>query len=221
LYLLSYLSKFCPDATGFSDQYRELLSSTYKQFHAVLIWNLAAEKTEGKGSQTKLYYSEGVSDLSHCFLLSLMHLYKLARMALRSSIENLLRTLLFIRGVDGAKFNVVYELFTAAKTEFSGEPAGTLILQKLEMLYADLCKTVHSAKIDYMSLAVPFEQLVSFSASRYRANLNSINSVATAANRIMFLVWHTRLKATGHLNEDFVRDATPRSLKREVSSKAS
>jgi hypothetical protein len=213
-----FLSGIRFDDAGFSEQHRTTIAAAYKQFHAVLIWHLVIEKTYAKGSPVKVYYSECVSDISHCFLFTLMHLYKPARMVLRSSIENLLRTLLFIKGVDAAKITVVYELFAATKSAFSGHATMVAVLKRLDSVYADLCKTVHSAKVDYMSLSVPFEQLFVFNSTRYAANLAAIQSVASVANRTMFLILHDALKTAGHHNEDFVRDSVPRALKREVSS---
>jgi len=201
---------------GLSEHNRQLFRSAYKQFHALLVWGEVAEAQVGGLLPLKTYFRETLSDISHGFVMTLLHFYKPARLSMRSGVENLIRSLLLIRGVDATGIHAVHELFNRGKSHFSAEAAIANKVIQLEQIYGDLCKTVHSAKIDYMSLTVPFERLSIFQTTRYTSNMIILRNVSSAANQAVFGLWYAELKKAGHVNEDLVRDAVPRTLKRAV-----
>lgn len=201
-----------------SEQTRASFKSAYKQFHALLVWGTIAESHLTGHASARIYFRETLSDVSHALVLTLLNLYKPARTSLRSGIENFFRALLLIRNIDATRIRNVYELFDQVEDSFSKESLVASNIHKLRATYGDLCKTVHSTKIDYMSLSIPFERLNDFHSSRFNSNLVVIRSAITAANQVIFCLWHEELKKAGRSNDDFVRDAIPRSLKRAISN---
>lgn len=204
---------------GSTDQHRRQFKLAYKQFHALLVWGIVMDTLVDDSSGSSTYFRETLSDMSHSFLLTLMHVYKPARMSLRSGIENFVRSLLLIRGVDPTQISSVFELFAEAKLQYKDEDVVLSNVNELHRNYVELCKTVHSTKIDYMSLSVPFEHICVFQNGRYTATVRCICSVSSAANQAMFFLWHSHLGRIGHRNEDLVRDAIPRALKRVVGER--
>jgi hypothetical protein len=152
-------------------------------------------------------------------MLSLLGYYKPARNSARSAIENVIRSCLFLRKVEADKILSTYELFATAKSTFGAEPQMAKLISQLENQYKELCKTVHSAKVDYMSLSIPFEVLNKFDKAKYTTNVDLLRKVCATSNQTMFWLLHGELRRAGHINEDFVRDAIPRTLKRAVGEK--
>jgi hypothetical protein len=191
-----------------------LIKSAYKQFHSLLIWGIVGEKEPNSPLPIRTYCREGLSDCSHAFFLTLLDLYKPARGSLRGAVENFLRLSLMYGGVDPTEETRVYELWRLGKKNFASVAGATDAIQHLEVLYSELCKTVHASKINYMSLAVPFETLSEFHAGRFKSNFTLMKSVYARENQLLFLIKHRALRLVGHKNEDFVRDALPPTIKR-------
>ena len=196
------------------EQNTTTLKATYKQFHSLLVWNLISESQQNSTLSPKIFFRETLSDISHSLLLTLLHIYKPARACLRSGIENHLRSLLLIKKHDASKINNVYDLFKSARKEFQKDSTVKKNIDRLSDYYDELCKTVHSAKIDYMALTVPFETIPTFNTHRFGANLSMIKSVCSLSNQSIFWLWHNQLSKVGPANSDLVRDSIPKNIKR-------
>lgn len=221
---IAEIEKFISDihfvsASSLASTNRIALRAAYKQFHSLLIWSLIAESQDSKLDSMKLYFREALSDVSHGFMLTLMNLYKPAKISLRSGVENFIRSFLIYRGIDASEISAVYELFDTAKSAFRNDIIIEKNVSSLISDYSDLCKAVHSSKIDYMSLTVPFERLSAFFGSRYNLNMVTLRSVCTSANQLAFLLWNDQLNKVGHENEDYVRDSIPKNVKRAAISR--
>lgn len=190
------------------------LKSSYKQFHSLLVWGLVSEKIFLEDDHIKLYFTELLSDLSHSLLLTLAGFYKPARSSLRSAIENSIRVFLISKKIDVSDILSVHELFGIAKKEFSDDRIVLRLLNDLHNEYGELCKSVHSAKIDYLSLTIPFEKLSIFQRTPYLSNVDKLRCVSSLLNQGVFWLWGQHLAIAGHGNEDIVRDSLPRGIKR-------
>lgn len=192
---------------------RPRIKSAYKQFHSVLIWRVAldqADLTDGM----RLYVNESSSDISHSFFLNLTSLYKSSRSSLRSGVENFVRMILLSKEEDVTPLTSVFDLFASARGHFKSEPAALRIFDDLRSLYGDLCKSVHSAKIDYLAKTVPFDKLSKFDKSQFITNIEKIREACSLVNQLSYWCWSDRLAFVGHVNSDFVSDSVPRKLKR-------
>ncbi|MHA6768176.1 hypothetical protein [Sphingobium ummariense] len=165
-------------------------------------------------SEELVYFKECLSDISHAYFLNLGSLYKSARSSLRSGIENAVRVALINKGVNVKKIASVFELFNEAKSIYKNDVFVHSFLIKLNAIYADLCRSVHSSDANYLSLSVPFERLSKFDETQFIAENDRLRDVCSVINQCAFWMWHDKLSSAGHANEDMVLDAVPRTVKR-------
>ncbi|RYF22611.1 MAG: hypothetical protein EOO77_03735 [Oxalobacteraceae bacterium] len=195
------------------DGVRPKIKSAYKQFHSILIWRVALDQSD-MAEDLRLYVNESTSDISHAFFLNLISLYKSSRSSLRSGIENFVRVILLSNGEDMKALTSVFDLFAAARKLLITEHAALKIFDDLRILYGELCKSVHSAKVDYLAQTVPFDKLSQFDQVQFFGNIEKTREVCALVNQLSFWCWNERLAFVGHENADFVSDSVPRKLKR-------
>lgn len=213
--ILSFIQGWSPQVPDFSDrkQYTDIKYS-YKQFHALLVWGLVVGEIKLKDEKTVQYLTECLSDVSHSYLLNLYSLYKSSRSSLRSGVENSLRVILLHKMVDISAIVTVYELFNRSRIEYKSDELALKLISGMQVSYSELCMSVHSSKLDYLSVAVPFASLSEFQEDQFSVNNNLIRSVSSSVNQIFFLIWSQSLYLAGHVNEDLVRDALPKLVKK-------
>lgn len=189
------------------------IKSSYKQFHALLVWGLVIREDEKENSELSLYFTECLSDISHSYLLNLYSLYKSSRSSLRSGIENAVRVVLLDKKESVTDVSSVYELFALLKKNYSDVHYKDPIYH-LHQSYGELCKSVHSAKLNYLSQTIPFDNLSLLDEAEFISNNEMLRKSCSSLNQMLFLTWDTKLKLAGHANEDLVRDALPKGVKR-------
>lgn len=210
----SFLEDFKASTPIISDKlYKDKVKYSYKQFHALLVWGIVFDHFEEKSNKA-LYFRECLSDISHAYFLNLCSLYKSSRSSLRSGIENAIRVSLLQREIDIANIVSVFDLFAAAKSAYKTDQIVHGHIVKLNAIYGELCKSVHSSSANYLSLSVPFEQLSDFEEEQFLAENERLREVCAIVNQCAFWWWDSKLAVAGHSNEDMVRDAVPRSVKR-------
>lgn len=210
-----FLKNFKASNPNISDRpYAAKVKSSYKQFHALLVWGLVSDKFNDGKLKKFLYFKECLSDISHAYFLNLCSLYKSSRSSLRSGIENAIRVVLFEKEIDVTKIGSVFDLFGEAKSAYKTEGVAQNLILRLNTIYGELCKSVHSSSTDYLSLSVPFEKLSEFNKKQFLAENERLRDVCSIVNQIAFWLWDSKLGAAGHANEDLVRDAVPRAVKR-------
>lgn len=195
---------------------RPKIKSAYKQFHSVLIWRLALDQSD-LVDDLRLYANESTSDISHAFFLNLISLYKSSRSSLRSGIENFARVILLYYGKDIRGLTSVFDLFAATREIFVAAQPARKIFDELRVLYGELCKSVHSAKIDYLAQTVPFDKLSQYDKVQFLNNVEKTREACALINQLSYWCWNERLTLVGHENADYVSDSVPRKLKRLTS----
>lgn len=209
-YLLRWQASY-PDITA--EGLRPKVKSAYKQFHSILIWRVVLDHYD-MASDIRLYANEAASDISHAFFLNFISLYKSSRSSLRSGIENFVRVILLSYGEDAKGLTSVFDLFAATRKMLVNEPPAQRIFDNLRKLYGELCKSVHSAEVDYLAQTVPFEKLSQLDQTQFLNNIEKIRETCALVNQLSFWRWNERLASLGHENADFVSDSLPRNLKR-------
>lgn len=192
----------------------EFSRALYRKFHAVLTWDLLLDRPNFS-DQLRLYAREAVADVSTCYFLTLVGIYKPARLSLRSGIENALRVKIAGSGCDVATITTVPDLVSTAKACAQTE-AQSVRLGSLYAIYGELCRTVHSAAIDYMALRVPFERISQFDATEAQSNLNLLADVLKHLNEVFYIDFHQHLKLIEYRNADLIRDAIEAKVKGEA-----
>src|SRR5437868_10938051 len=103
-----------------SDLHRSV-KRIYKRHITLLIWK--ADLDQGslwrsapeKETLFRMYFSEAISDISQCFLLYYQGLYKPSRLLLRSAIENFIRCIGIIEGLEISEITNTYDLLDQVK----------------------------------------------------------------------------------------------------------
>src|SRR5690606_461496 len=114
--------------------------------------------------------------------------YKPSISMLRSSVENLIRSILLLRGVQVNTIDAVWELFAVARSNFlkEGEDWVVIRIDALHVRYSEMCKTVHSAAPEYMSLRVPFERIFEFSEEVFVVTRHLVKDVFRLALEALY-----------------------------------
>ena len=210
-----FLKDFKPSTPNFGEKSSlAKIKLSYKQFHALLVWGLVSERKSLNNTAEPLYFKECLSDISHAYFLNLSSLYKSSRSSLRSGIENAIRVALIEKGIDVKNIVSVSDLFSEVKSSYKDDVFAYELIIKLTVIYSDLCKSVHSADVNYLSLSVPFQRLSEFDETQFLAENDRLREVCSIINQCAFWLWSDKLSLAGHSNEDMVRDAIPRAVKR-------
>lgn len=134
---------------------------------------------------------EAVSDVGVSFFCCLHGAYKPGHMALRSAIENYVRSMTGLFNAPALAVTSIYELFDLAKKSPPFLTVdGKLAIGKLQKSYKELCKYTHSATLTHM------------------AGIKSLDHFPTV-NEKDFLLWSQEVKrATHSLCSSFFASAT-------------
>jgi hypothetical protein len=193
--------------------------TAYKSLHAILIWSTILDDKRLPDNKYGPHAAEMVADLSHAFVLITLSLYKPCRMMLRSSIENLTRVALANRGEDFS-IRSVHVLFENALTGLDKTSDSHKLISEAKSLYADLCKTVHSAQDAHLSKKIPFERIVAYDEASYSFTINYVTKTSSVVNKLLFVLFFKELERLKHKSRDFILDSLPKRLKERVFSDA-
>lgn len=185
----------------------------YLKFQALLLFQIIKDKDEKLKKSG--FFDEFLSDSSSAYLFLLMSAYKSSITMLRSSIENLLRSILVGRSVDVTKIDAVWELFEVTKDHFrsSGETDAKDRVSALHGLYGDLCKTVHSVSYEFMSLRVPFARVFEFDEQLYLRGRRNLMVAFQNGLELLYLTSEAEIGGEHFKVQDAIRDAIPAKLK--------
>lgn len=124
-------------------QQTEFCKVMHKKLFGLLVFN-AEFKVQGKHSASVTFLEETASDLLLSLFCVVQGLYKPAKLQLRCSIENFLKSLIMIDTPGIIQEKSVYAIFDAAKDDVHfGTPVGHACVDSLHNDYAELCRTVH------------------------------------------------------------------------------
>lgn len=217
-----FVSKFTASSPLHIGDNSRTYSSGYRYFHALLIWReaLGAAKRSKPNGDAVLQFDELLSDLSYAQFLALAGMYKPARMMLRSSIENMLRVAALENGLStvGAKFT--FELITVVRASKIGDDRSPVKndLNGIIDLYTKLCAYTHASERSYLSLRVPFNDLSNFDQREFDNIIADYRLICQKFNRVCYYIYHPQLRNIPHKLSDYILDATPKGLKRSIST---
>ncbi|HEX7636152.1 MAG TPA: hypothetical protein VF427_12850 [Noviherbaspirillum sp.] len=110
------------------------------------------DKTLTEDDHSFRFIQEAISDVGSSFFCCLHGAYKPGNMALRSAIENFVRSMTGLFNATALTATSVYELFDLAKTSrpFLATD-GKIAIERLQKSYKELCKYTHSATLAHMA----------------------------------------------------------------------
>ena len=197
-------------------------STAYRYFHSLLIWREALVRPGQKGINLDalLQYEELLSDLAYAQVLLLAGMYKPSRMMLRSSIENILRTIAIETGLAIAGVKFTYELTTLIRSSPIGSNDSPVRsdLNAIISMYSALCVYTHAASREFLALRVPFKDLTKFDQFEFDSISSDYKVAVQNFNRIIFYLYKACLVGIPHKQIDFALDALPKKLKKALAA---
>lgn len=123
----------------------------HKKLYGLMIF-VAEFKVQNSMPVVSQYFDETTSDLLLALFNWIQGMYKPAKLELRCSIEEFLKSILFISTPMVISMKSVYEIFDLAhKDKHFQTPFGATCLNQLKSDYSTLCATVHSAPVEIHS----------------------------------------------------------------------
>lgn len=208
----SFISSLRLDPSGV-DFSSDVARRVYRRFHALLLWELVIDQ-DSQDPTVRLYCREMLSDLATSYFLNFIGAYKASRLTARGGIENTLRVLTAVRGVNILELNSVPALVSGCKDAWASNVLKVQLIGSMYSLYGELCNTVHSSAIDYMSLRVPFERIVEQDTAQYDDNARLLDSLFHLVGEALFLTFHDLLNLMEFKNADYIRDSVSAEIKR-------
>lgn len=121
----------------------EACKGMHKKLFGLLVFN-AEFKVQGSHPDSVVFLEEMASDLLLSLFCVVQGLYKPAKLQLRCSMENFLKSLIMINTPAIIQEKSVYAIFDAAKDDSHfGTLIGQTCVDSLHNDYATLCRTVH------------------------------------------------------------------------------
>jgi hypothetical protein len=191
----------------------ERAKDLYRKFHALLCWQKVFD--EVKELKASGAFDEFLSDAAAAYFLHLTSAYKPSVSMLRSSVENVIRTLLIVEGINTKEIEAVWELFAVARAHFLKRGMDVIVLRidALHGRYGEMCKTVHSAAPEYMSLRVPFERIFEAEHEKFVITQKLLTDVFRISAEALYLSRGGNLGTLHHRLADEIRDGLSPSTK--------
>lgn len=187
----------------------------YRLFHALLIWEIVIDR-DTTHPVVRLYFREALSDLATSYLLNFLGLYKSARLSYRGAIENIVRVFAASASVDVLSINSIPTLINRCQDAWASTPAKVQRLNSLYVIYGELCNTVHSTSVDYMSLKVPFQTLLTQDSEEFRLNMTIFDKLLKEMGEALYLTFHAILASIEFKNADYISDSLTADAKKAV-----
>ncbi|MBA2673011.1 hypothetical protein [Ramlibacter sp.] len=164
------------------------------------------------------FMAEFRSDLLSSLLIFEIGLYKAANMSARSGLENFFRVIAAQQGLDFRSVISVFDLIELTKQT----PLRHQFIQYDQQLstliskYADLCKYVHSAGEEFLTLDRRLSEIPRWSSETGEAFVASLIQLVQAAISIMIYLNISSFRALRHDQRDVVLDALPAGFKAKL-----
>lgn len=194
------------------------VASAYKSFdkdlYAILLWGLALDLYSNRPlSEHELHMKEFLSDISTANLCALTGLYKPSMMALRSGIENFVKSILIFNKIPINDTKSLYEINDRFRNIFSNSPKSISNLSdSIINQYSYLCKYVHSAGQDFMNLTVAYADMLKNSDEKTHLSIKAMQLLCKSSNGILLISMGSP-EGIHHRNKDYILDRIPRSVK--------
>lgn len=142
--LNSFLSDYNLESYFNCQQQIDECKAMHKKLYGLMIFT-AENNIQNTKTDFSKYLAEVSSDLLLCLFNWVQGMYKPAKLELRCSIENFLKSVVSVADASIIKEKSVYKIFDIAKADkhFQNE-FGEIRINQLSDLYSTLCRTVHS-----------------------------------------------------------------------------
>ena len=205
------LSGFCENQDRIKD-----CKTLHKKLYAIMVFrNETISSEQHFNIEFMDYMDEAISDLMLSVFSWGQGAYKSAKLHLRCSIENYLKSLLSITTSDVVFEKRVYLLFENADNDKHFlNPLNKLSLDNLKNSYSALCAVVHSSPTERAPINA-IKYLPSYNKEHSRAFVSQFCSVLNSFLEIAFLHYHVMIhKMHPENKQDFMAALTQTAIKK-------
>lgn len=221
--LWEFLSAYRLDESVEDQSFKAALKRCHKATFPLLVWRATIKDKPASGyfdEDFKRYFNETVSDASTSLFLFCNGLYKAAHLSLRAGLENAFRAFGLVSGQKVLSLTSVYELI-----ELVGEcdvvqkhKVSTSEYSKLRSQYSNLCKYVHTASDEHMSLLGALNELPNHSTEKIINYTSAITTSCASINTIITAFLISDFRKMHHQHRDAVLAGISPSMRKHVMS---
>lgn len=189
------------------------LKAGYQNYLALLLIRHASTKIV-IGEESRKYFDECMSDASYALYLSIVGMYKPARLSLRGAIENSLRFLSTSEGISIENISVT-NLFNAVEA-LDRTSLGEDSFKKMKKLYTKLCSTIHTVDINFMAQKIPLGSLIFHEEKEFQENISTFTQTMHSISVLVFVFLREVLPKLDASQQDFVNRTIPKSVRKAM-----
>lgn len=226
--LQSYLEEYELSEIAKATVHKQRLKTVYKYYHALLTWHAYFHDTKPGGFKSEkdfqiflLYFSECVSDACQAIFLWSHGLYKPCNLILRSSIENFFRATGLHEGQAILEIESTFELARVIRATVivQGSPEARNQFDRLWSAYRELCKYVHTADENHMSLTTAVGVFPRFEKKEAEKTAAMMKNCMQASYGLLCLMFPKYYRKFHHQDYDAVSDVLPKALRQKLGGR--
>lgn len=222
--VVAFLAIYNTKAVSEKPELQRTIRAICKRFAALLVWqdHLAGGVLWRKRRRTVNFRShvlECCSDITQATLLSCQGLYKPANLILRSAIENAIKAIGVAHGQNVLSITSTYDLIRSVRKIrlIEDSRAASKCYSNLIGKYDELCKFVHTADEQHMSLTAFLHDYPEYDAKRAAYFEATVKTTVVAICGLLALTFPKKLRSMHHRHADLIYDMLPAGLKSELA----
>lgn len=222
--LSAYLGSYNLTAITAEAEFNKGLKSSYKRYHALLIWHANLSKgciwptKKTKSKEFSAYFSECISDLCLAIFLYSHGTYKPSFLILRSSLENFIKCICIHEDQKVLNIKSVYEIVGIGKQTgiITSSDSASKHYKKIMDYYSDLCGFVHTADIAHMTLTNAVGVYPLFDKANATECEKMMRACITSMCCILCVMFRARFRSMHHSEQDLISDILPKLVRKEL-----
>lgn len=224
--LKEFVENYSIRALSGESDYIILLSKQHKKLHSYLTFTaeLDFQKTgfeRNKSiSQMQLdYLTESCSDIGNAMFLNVQGAYKASRMMLRSSIETFHKGFNLDELPKIVTIKSVFEIFEIVNAlKFFKDQPLNLIGNNIHSQYKELCKDIHTAKLENMQKTIGLGYFPSYSKTEASLCTNILLDLVTSYLICLSFKYRDYLFCMHHRNKEIIIENLPKKIRSKLFS---
>lgn len=201
------------------------ISSCHKKYYAFLViveeYRLLIDSDEFVPKLSDIsfsYLQESCSDIGQAFFLSIHGCYKGAKLLIRSSIENFLKSICYCDDPSIIETKSVYEVFDKAKLNSVFEGDRKKIHLDLHDFYAKLCMDVHTADKDHMESISALNHFPKYDKESCKSIQSIVIKLVVDYITVLALKFNDHYHHIGFANKEILNSVVLKQYKRKIQN---
>lgn len=221
--LLAYLNDYSLSDLAQDAVFKEAISACHKKYYSYLVFVLQAKNLidnkayiVNMSSKQYDYLRESCSDMGQTFFLIFHGCYKGAKLLLRSSIENFIKSVCMDEktNIDGSKS--VYEIFEYAKDSVTFQGEKQLLFHNIHNAYSNLCQDVHTANINHMEHITALRKYPNLEKDKIGEVKNLLVTISQDFVTLLCLKYNQFFHAIDYENKEIIMNGILKDYRKAV-----